>query len=770
MMSAPHAEEKDKDKDVILEDICRKVFKWTPPVCGLVLLVQICGQGFYPALVTAAEVMRPEPHLNQVCQVLYTAGLNSARMQYPKNDVRTATCLYDLASLQLKAASETRENDNETTSASDKLLDAAMTNARGAMNICTAMFGVTNPSTNRCQSVMAMIHRAQGDNQNALKYEQRVLKTCRELYGDTHVSVANKLEDIGVHHRNNSNLDLAVDYQNQALRVRQKLWGEDSRYTVQDLIEVGEAYTKLGASNRALELYMKALDISKKQPDTASDQSGRIREKIAEWYYTHRDYEKALFWYKDELSKHQATNDAAVKEHLLSADHEAIGRCLVKLGRAAEAIKEFKEAERLYNKIYDLRSEYVARVEQWLARAYEESGDTKKAEEALAESVKLYEELAEGKGGAVVYQADGYDGQTARYAQLNLALKLGKVDKYIDRLYKQLKQEDDEAVRSQTLQLLYSAQARAGKWKSAADNYDRYLDSLVALREDAGSVKNIRDFRHLRSVGEARQYKQDIYGAIDALSKAVRLGDQLSELDDRELCEVLITLASVELRAEKFSEAEQHLETARKLAEQEYRRSKGRADTAYTLSNVEWCIAADYLMTVGRFDDAVSHFERALAIFRKLETHRKDTFICLRDYAACLRVMGQVAAAEKAEQEAQTIKNEVNYDIQRAGECVAMHSGEKTFILPSSPHVFEQMSLGPVTLTEALYTKTLGDEERARGDLKRAREAYERAFEYMKVLHMDETVYAAPIKRDLAKLTNKSHWLEHKSAGRQDEG
>jgi tetratricopeptide (TPR) repeat protein len=753
-----HKESKDKEtdgsegKDAVLGEICRRVFKWMPPLCAIGLLVQVCGQGFYPVLVTMAEILRPEPHMNQVCQVLYGSALNSARMQYPKNDMRIATGFYDLANVQLKAAApQEAQTASDGPAGADGNLDGAMANARAAMNICTAMFGVSNPCTNRCQSVIAMIHRAGGDNQNALKFEQRVLKSCRELYGDTHVSVANKLEDIAAHHRHNHNLDLAVEYQHQSLKVRQKLWGEDSRYTVQDLIEVGEAYTKLGAAAHGLELYTKALAISNKQPDAAGDQGGRIRQKISEWYYARNNYEKALFWSREKLAKHKWSPEMKTKESLLPADHEAIGRCLVKLSRWQEAIKELKEAERIDNKVFGLRSEYAARTEQWLAMAYEKGGEHKKAEDALVEAVAIYDDIRDGKDVVQVFEADGYDGQTARYAQANLALKLGKEDVFIERLHKQLKQEEDEGTRSQALQILYSVQARAGKWKAAADTYDRYLDSLVALREDAGSVKNIRDFRHLRSVGETRLYKQDSYGAIDALSKAVRLGDQLSELDDRELCEVLTILASVELRAEKFSEAGEHLDTARKLAEQENRRSKGRADNAYTLSNVEWCIAADYLMTVGRCEEALSHFQRALSILRKLEAHRKDTYVCLNDYAACLRVLGQVSAAEKAEREAQAIENEADYDIHRAGECIAMHSGEKTFLLAPSKHAHEQILQGPVTLMEALYIKTLGDDVRSKGKLDEARTRYMRALEYMKVLHMDETVYAAPIKRDLAR-------------------
>ncbi len=731
------------DKDLILTGLARRVLKATPLVYLGFVALQLTSQGVFPLLYTAGEMMRSDSRFNGLSQLLLNAALNAARVQFPKNDVRTAQTLCGLSNLKVRA---------DNASFKDTNLDAAMVDARAAMNMCTAMFGVDNPTTNRCLATIALIYRARGDSQQALKTEQRVLKTCQELYGSTHVSVANKLEDISVNYRDNGNLDLAVQYQNQSLKVRQALWGQDSRYTVQDLIELGDAYNKLGASEHGLSLYMRALGIVEKQPDSAGEQGSRIKEKIAQWYFAHHDYDQAKKWWEGEVVVTNHLKEETLKNQLLPIDYEGLGRSLVMLKQYDAALKQFDEAGRAYKKTHGQRSEFGARLQQWMARAYEGKGENQKAVDCLEEAIKTYDDMADDGDIESVYESDGWDAQSARYAHANLLIKLGESERLIERLHKLLKQQEDEAVRSRTLQLLYTLEARSGKFKSAAESHDRYLDSLVALREDSTSVKTTRDFRWLRSTGEARLAKLDLYGAIDALRKAARLGDQLTELEDRELCEVLSTLASCEVRAEKFSEAEEHLNQARKLAEQEYRRTQGRSDTAYTLATTEWCTAADYLMTVGKYDQSIPHFKRALDVLRKLEAHRKDLFVCLRDYAACQRLLGNVEEAQKAEKEAESLKQETTYDIHRAGECVAMHSGEGTFRLVPTEHAQEQILLGPVNLTEALYEKTLGDQAKAGGNLKEARRLYTRALDYLKVLQMDETVYAAPIKKELATL------------------
>lgn len=734
-----------EDKDLILLALARRVLKATPLVCLGYLLIQLTSQGLFPLLYCAGDMLRPDSRFNSTAQCFFTVALNSARMQFPKNDVRTAQTLYNLANLKIRAPSD-------NASLKDANLDAAMVNARAAMNMCTAMFGVDNPATNRCLATVALIYKARGDSLQALKTEQRVLKTCHELYGATHVSVANKLEDISVNCKENGNLDLGVQYQNQSLKVRQDLWGKDSRYTIQDLVELGDTYNKLGASRHSLSLYMRALNIVEKQPESPEPHACRLKERIAQFYFAHHEYERSKKWWEDELVVTGRLKDDILKTQLQSVDHEGLGRCLVMLKQYDAALKEFAEAARLYKKLHGQRSEFGARLLQWLARAYLGKGEAQKAADCLEEAIKIYDDMSDDTEIESVDESDGWDGQSARYAHANLMIKMGKADGLIEHLHKLLKQQEDEAVRSRILQLLYSLEARAGKYKSAAESHDRYLDSLVALRETPTSLKTTRDFRWLRATGEGRLAKLDLYGAIDALRTAARLGDQLSELENRELCEVLSTLAASEVRAEKFSEAEEHLDQARKLAEQEYRRTQGRSDTAYTVATVEWCTAADFLMTVGKYEQAVPHFKRALEVLRKLDAHRKDLFVCLHDYAACLRVMGNAGEAQKVEQEAEALKHEATYDIHRAGECVAMHSGEGTFRLVPSKYAQEQILLGPVNLTEALYEKTLGDQAKDDGDLKAARRYFTRALAYMKVLQLDETVYAAPIKKALATL------------------
>ena len=745
-----------EEHDLILASICRPVIKYMPAICSVFLLVQVCNQGFYPLMVTTADLLRSEPRLNEVAQIIYGVSLKSAELHFPKNDVRTATALYDLANLQLHG--QAPRDARVTVAGEDSEIDGpggALAHARAALNMCTAMFGVSSRPTNQCQSLVAAILRAKGDSPGALKSEQRVLTTCRELYGDTHVSVANELEDIATHHRENGNLDLAVMYQNQSLKVRQKLWGADSRYTVQDLIEVGDAYTKLGAPQRAIELYLQALEITQKQPDKAGDQTPAIRQKIADWFYEHQDYEKALLWYKSELVGHTASKDVAYKDHYLPRDQELVGRCLVRLGRYAEGIKELEGAQRLYNKLYGQRSEYAARVYQWLAKAHEGAGELAKAEDAIRDAVSIYDETVTDKTDNVFIPGadnDGYDELTAHCIEANLLVKMGKAAGLIERLQKQIKVEEGDITRSRLLQLLYTVQARAGHFHEAAQTHDRYIDSLIPLRTDATGNKSIRDFRAWCVIGQQRFAKQDVPGAIDAVRKAARLGEQLSELEDRELVECFQAMAAAELRVGKYSEAEQHLEKARKLAEQDYLRTNKRVDTAYTLAKVEWLIAADYLMTVDRCQDALSHFKRALDILRTLDAHPRDLFVCLRDYAACLRITGNVAPAVKAEREAADLNQDIVYDIHRAGECVAMHSGEGTFRLEPSSHALELILQEPLDLREALYAKTTGDEARARGHTLRARAEYEKALRYLEVLQLEESPYAVPIKRDLAAL------------------
>jgi serine phosphatase RsbU (regulator of sigma subunit)/uncharacterized protein HemY len=314
---------------------------------------------------------------------------------------------------------------------------------------------------------------------------------------------------------NRLNWDSALYYCNLAKELIGET--ESSKECFRIYYYSGIAYYRKGVVDKALQNYLKALELAKK---INSPMQVDILNDIGVFYKSQGDYLKAIEYFQKNLEIVEANNDSLL-----------IGRTLNNMANVYFSYGVYSKAIEYYEKSIDIfkklgKNNYVGYLYMNIGVAYSKMNDKKKAQENLKKSQEIFEKINFKPG---IAQVNGELGSFyAEQGNYNLALQ------YVDESLKEYQNLGEKLLIAQALRQLGEIYQKAGSYPTALKYFEQSIQlfkELNAKKELLDSYENIANVYSLMG-----KYKQayEYYKIYSTLKDSVLSEDYLRQMQQNE--------------------------------------------------------------------------------------------------------------------------------------------------------------------------------------------------------------------------------------------
>ncbi len=256
-----------------------------------------------------------------------------------------------------------------------------------ALNIQEKLLDPYHPGTAGSYNNIGMVYANQGDYGKALDYLFKGLDIHEKTLGPDHPNTAVSYDNIGFIYYSQKNYPKASEYFLKALSVRREKFGLNHPDAVKDynlLLKISMVYHKVGDtyllqkdSLKALEYYLKTIDICEKIQIPPHQDTALLYNNVGNIYFFQGNYPKALEYYFNALD---------IREKVFGTDNAKTVATYQNIGSAYYRQKDYQNALRYYHKVAEIREKTLGpgnsdtiSAYNVIAAAYDAMGEHEKA-------------------------------------------------------------------------------------------------------------------------------------------------------------------------------------------------------------------------------------------------------------------------------------------------------------------------------------------------------------------------------------------------------
>ena len=395
-----------------------------------------------------------------------------------------------------------------------------------------------------------------GEKQKALDFYQQALP-LRRAVGDR-AGEALILSNIGAVYSTLGEKQKALDYFQQALPLRRSVG--DRAGEAATLNNIGAVYNDLGEKQKALDYYQQSLTLSRAVGDRVGE--AHILSNIGTIYFALGEKQKALDYFQQSLPLSRAVGDRSQEALTLNN----IGGVYDDLGEKQKALDYYQQALPLSRAVEDRAGE--ATTLNNIGSVYDDLGEKQKALDYYQQALPLLR--------AVRYR----EGEAKTLNNIAVLLKKQKQPQLAIIFYKQSVNvyetlRGDIKGLSKELQQTYT-ETVANTYRRLSDlllEQDRILEAqrvldLLKVQELDDYLQTVRGNNNTEKGIAKLPPEQKIDAGIEAiLAKAVNIGQEISQLQERQKLNGKLTPSEQERLAQLWQQQEKIVENFNQFIE-----------------------------------------------------------------------------------------------------------------------------------------------------------------------------------------------------------
>ena len=400
------------------------------------------------------------------------------------------------------------------------------------------------------------VYSALGEKQKALDYYQQALPLSRAV-GDR-AGEAITLNNIGVVYDDLGEKQKALDFYQQALPLRLAVGDRAGEATT--LNNIGGVYDALGEKQKALDYYQQSLPLSRAVGDRTGE--ARTLNNISSVYDDLGEKQKALDYLQQSLPLSQAVGDRSQEATTLNN----IGRVYDALGEKQKALDYYQQALPLFRALAYRFGE--AATLNNIGLVYSDLGEKQKALDYYQQALTLSRAVGNRSGEATTLNNIAALLQKQKQPQLAIIFYKQSVNVYetlrgdIKGLSKELQQTYTESV--------------AYTYRNLSDlllEQDRILEAqrvldLLKVQELDDYLQTVRGNNNTEKGIAKLPPEQKIDAGIESvLAKAVNIGQEISQLQERRKLNGKLTPSEEKQLAQLWEQQEKIVENFNKFIE-----------------------------------------------------------------------------------------------------------------------------------------------------------------------------------------------------------
>lgn len=265
----------------------------------------------------------------------------------------------------------------------------ALEHQRKALKIRAFVLGAHHPSTATSYNNMGNTYNSLGDYKRALQCHIKALDILRSAFGDLHVHTASSYNNVGCTYGELGDYDKELEYVTKSLDLRKSLLGEYHPATATSYDNVGCTYGDLGDHEMALTYLLKALEIRESIFGENHPETVISYDNVSNTCRMLGEHAKEVVYRKKVLRAH------IIKYGELNAQatllYNNVGAACRSLGEYNQSLAYLNRAMKIAIKIEE--PEYIAVLNNRLARTYAAAGDVENAIAHYEKAARLFEEL-----------------------------------------------------------------------------------------------------------------------------------------------------------------------------------------------------------------------------------------------------------------------------------------------------------------------------------------------------------------------------------------
>lgn len=239
----------------------------------------------------------------------------------------------------------------------------------------------------RVQGNLGNSYYSVGNINKSWEYVQKSFNIKRRILPQGNYSLASSYRMMGIHRLGQSfSINEAQQYFEEALRITKKSLGRVHPYTVIDLRYLGKAYSSSRNTDKALEVYLEALEIQLQLDKEANPVIAGIYADLANAFRESGKYQDA----RNSYDKYFAIADMVTAD-MTTYDIQAefgLGHLLIETGKIEEGITLLQSAIDKSDKFYGKQHQFTASMHNLIAETYKNKGLLEKALESTYKSIQ----------------------------------------------------------------------------------------------------------------------------------------------------------------------------------------------------------------------------------------------------------------------------------------------------------------------------------------------------------------------------------------------
>lgn len=394
----------------------------------------------------------------------------------------------------------------------------------------------------------------------ALNMYQEAYHIRANIMGDEDMNVANVLFNIGQVEQNQGHITHAIRFYKKFISIAQRKCGNADKNVINVLTIVGELYYELNDLTEASRYFSRSLSTSKLAFGSRDIVVANILNKIGNVYYDQGEYSMSLEAYSDGLMIERKTYD-----HF----HDNIAITLLNIASVNQHLCNYEAALSAYDEALSIRRHLqddagIAAILRSKGLIYEEEGAYDLAAKFLEEAVAVRRHLENGQSCillpcvlnslGLVRSKQGYFDLALKHFKeaINLyktfqitnprdvfslyfnAASVCKIMGRVDRALKYYKEALKNSVRvgpgvsesSENIDQLVTLHQEIGLLHQDREEWDEaiyhFQTSTLICIENPSRIDRIRAFNVIKSLGDLHLKMENVDGAINAYSMAVR--------------------------------------------------------------------------------------------------------------------------------------------------------------------------------------------------------------------------------------------------------
>lgn len=263
-------------------------------------------------------------------------------------------------------------------------VERAFENCRKAIELFRSAGSIQDQNIALCYNLMGIIHKMQGDYNQAIVYYNKALDINLTFYGQSHPEVARNYSNIGRIHFDQGDYLIALEYYEKALKIRLSVYRENHLEVVENYNSIAAIYDKQRDYSTALEYYKKSLNIrlflyGENHPDLAG-----VYNNVGRIYFNQGDYSIALEYYEKALK---------INLSVYGENHPEVANSYFGIGIMDFCQKEYVKAIRNIEKSLSIKISVCDENNKDLIIYYQMLGNLYREQKNYSKALMYYEKL-----------------------------------------------------------------------------------------------------------------------------------------------------------------------------------------------------------------------------------------------------------------------------------------------------------------------------------------------------------------------------------------